>query len=191
MPVREERRRVVHTQPRLDAPDHLGPRRHGFGGRGRALDLHERVRAVEVERRTRGALERGVGLAGAERAEHLVDEVLGGQALDQLDLRQARGRQVRGGAQQLHLLGREAPARARAAAQHAEAIVAGDDRRHHHAAALLARPEAVRERAAGDAVGPVAVEHVEQQPGALHAPPRAGLLGRARRDQLEVAARGS
>ena len=147
------------------------------------------MRPVEVQRRARGPLARRVRLPRAERAEHLVHEVLRRQPLDQLDLRQPRGRQVRGRAQQLDLLGREAPARARAAGQHAEAIVARDDGGHQDPAALLARPQTVGERPPGHAVGPVAVEHVEQQALALHAPPHARLLGRARGHQLEVAAR--
>ena len=113
-------------QPRLHPGGQLRPGR--LLGRGRALDVQEDVPAAQVAARLAGLRLRGLDRPGGERLEHVLDDVLGRQALDQLGLLQPDRRLVRHGAQQLRVLLAEG-APAEAAAEQAELLVARGERR--------------------------------------------------------------
>ena len=118
---------------------------------------------------------RGLYRARGERLEHVLDDVLGGQPLDQLRLLEPDGGLVRNGPQQLRVLVAEG-APAEAAAQQPELLVAGGERRREQA---LAAGGVARRRVA-------TAHHVEQQRGTPGARGRASRLGRVGRGEHEL-----
>ena len=109
----EERARVEPaaggSRTARPGPASAGP---SSSGRRRAHGVEEHVRAAEVAARL-GRLGLGrLHRAGGQRLEHVLDDVLGGQPLDQLGLLQPHRGLVRHGAQELGVLVVEGAARA-------------------------------------------------------------------------------
>jgi hypothetical protein len=175
----EEGAPVEPAQPRLHAGGELGPRR-AVGVVAGTLDVQERVRPAEVAaclaRLRLGRLDR----ARRERLEHVLDDVLGGQPLDQLGLLQPHGRLVGDGPQELRVLLAEAAA-AYEAAQHAELLLPRHQRRDQQA---LVVGHLAPQRAG--AVAAFAPHQVEEQRGAPWPHPGVRRVGRVggRHDQL-------
>ena len=106
--------------------------------------------------------------AGSQRVEHVLDDVLRGQALDQLGLLQAHRRLVRHGVQQLAVLRREL-APPRDAGQDPELLVAGHERRHQQGVCVEAGPEGALHSAVAASVGPSHQVENERRPARTQA----------------------
>ena len=140
----------------------------------RPLDVHEEVRLAQVAARLTRLRLRSLHRAGRERVEHVLDEVLGGQALDQLGLLQPNGGLVGDGAEQLLVLLGELPVVGEAA-DDPELFVAGHQRGDQQRVLVDVRPEGSRRPAAPATPAAVCPAHqVEHQAG----PPGRGLGSR-------------
>ena len=120
--------------------------------------MNEHVRAGEVAARLGGLRLGGVHRACGQRLEHVLDDVLGRQPLDQLGLLQAHRGLVRGRAQELRVLVLEGTL-VRDADEQPELLVARRQRRHQqlvvHGAASPASQERHQLRGPGPAVAAV------------------------------------
>ena len=138
-------------------------------GRSRSQPASPRLRLGRLDR------------AGGERVEHVLDDVLRRQALDQLGLLEAHRGLVGDRAEQLLVLVGELPIVGEAA-EDPELLVAGDQRRDQQRVLVDVRPELAGRpapAAAATAVGPP--HQVEHQAGAARARARRRGAARGRR----------
>ncbi len=147
---------------------------HGGAGllRGSSLGMEEHVGTREIATGLHGL---GLGhrqRTGGERLEHVLDDVLRGQALDQLRLLEAHGGLVGNGTQQPRVLVAETPA-ANQTAEDAQLLVPRGQRRDQQPLVLL--DPANR---SGGAVASRAAQEVEHQSGPVLARARFGSVGR-------------
>ncbi len=120
--AREPSRRSCVSSRQRPMPTRRGPPRRS----GRPLNVHEEVRLTQVAPSLTRLCLRSFHRACRERVEHVLDQVLRGQALDQLGLLQSNGGLVGHGGEQLRVLRAELPVLGEAA-DDAQLFIAGDE----------------------------------------------------------------